>query len=122
MTDGYVFFSAKIAERLPPLYSQEGKGDDAIVYVKFFTPDSSWTWYATEYDPHQRLFFGFVVGWEAELGYFSLDELQNATGPFGMPVERDIGWKPETLREVMSRYSHVNDHFARKGAFNGPDD
>ena len=34
--------------RLPALYSQEGAGDNAIVYLKFFTPDAQWTWYALE--------------------------------------------------------------------------
>ena len=38
----------EIRDRLPPLYGQEGAGDDAIVYVKYFTPWTSWTWYITE--------------------------------------------------------------------------
>jgi len=43
----------EIAERLPPLYSQEEQGDQAIAQVKFFTPWTSWTWYVSEYDPGQ---------------------------------------------------------------------
>jgi len=35
-------------EKLPPLYAQEEKADDAIVYIKYFTPWSNWTWYVTE--------------------------------------------------------------------------
>ena len=35
---------------LPPLYSQ-GEVEDPTVWVKFFTPDSSWTWFATEGSP-----------------------------------------------------------------------
>jgi hypothetical protein len=35
---------AEIRAQLPTLYAQE-KIDDPIVYVKFFTPDSNWTWY-----------------------------------------------------------------------------
>jgi hypothetical protein len=31
-------------ERLPELYSGEDQGLDALALVKFFTPDSSWTW------------------------------------------------------------------------------
>lgn len=38
----------EILIKIPPLYSQESKGEDAIVYVKFFTPWSNWTWFATE--------------------------------------------------------------------------
>ncbi len=34
---------------LPPLRSQDGKDARQVpIVVKFFTPDSSWTWYATE--------------------------------------------------------------------------
>jgi len=36
-----------IRGKLPPLGSQDGKGGQVVVHVKFFTPDSSWTWYAT---------------------------------------------------------------------------
>ena len=31
-------------EKLPLLYSGEEKGLDTLAQVKFFTPDSSWTW------------------------------------------------------------------------------
>jgi len=111
--------------RLPPLCSQDGKGDAAIVCVKFFTPDSSWTWYVLEggpvYDADEGiakavgveanleetdfLFFGLVDGHEVELGYFSLAELATATGPLGLHIERDKFWKPKTLGEVRAEIS-----------------
>jgi hypothetical protein len=43
-----------IERLLPPLYSQEDKGDDAVAQIKFFTPWTGWTWYASEYDPAKR--------------------------------------------------------------------
>lgn len=86
-------------KNLPPLYSQE-KNPDPKVWVKFFTPWTSWTWYATEYDPEQRLFFGWVVGQEKELGYFSLDELEAVRGPAGMRIERDMYFRPQPLSDV----------------------
>ena len=70
-----------IRKALPPLYSQDGKGEAVIAHVKFFTPDSNWTWYATEFDPESGLFFGLVQGFEEELGSFSLAELESARGP-----------------------------------------
>ena len=82
---------------LPKLYSQEDKGEDAIVYVKFHCPVSDWEWYATEYDPIRRTFFGLVKGFETELGYFSLDEM--AAIPRGT-IEYDQHFKPMTLAEV----------------------
>jgi hypothetical protein len=86
-------------KRLPPLGSQEAKGMDAVVQVKFFTPDSNWTWYATEFDGDDT-FFGLVKGFESELGYFSLSELQSARGPMGLPVERDKFFKPTPLNQL----------------------
>ena len=89
----------KIEAALPPLYSQDGKGDEAIAHVKFFCPWNNWTWYATEYDPKTRTFFGLVIGFETELGYFSFDELQEIVGPVGLRIERDLYWDPSTLAE-----------------------
>lgn len=54
---------------LPPLYSTEHQGLHAIAPIKFFTPDSNWTWYPFEFDGND-LFFGLVSGFEVELGYF----------------------------------------------------
>ena len=90
----------ELEAKLPPLYSQDGKGDEAIALVKFFTPDSSWTWYATEYDPNERVFFGLVDGLEKELGYFSLDELESVRGPLGLRIERDIYFEPTRIKEL----------------------
>ena len=78
----------EILKKLPAL----DKGD-GTAHVKFFTPDSSWTWYATEFDG-KDLFFGLVHGHEKELGYFSLSELESVRGPFGLPIERDRYWNP----------------------------
>ena len=89
----------KIATALPPLGSQDGLGYDAIAHLKLFTPDSSWTWYVTEFDPEERLFFGLVIGFEQELGYFSLTELEALRGPLGLPIERDLHFQPKSLRD-----------------------
>src|SRR5690606_12204015 len=35
-------------ERLPKLYANESIGLEALAQVKFFTPSSNWTWYASE--------------------------------------------------------------------------
>jgi hypothetical protein len=87
---------------IPALYSQEGKGEDATVYAKFFTPDSNWTWLVLEYDGEDT-FFGLVKGFETEYGYFSFSELESSIGPMGLGVERDISFKPCTLKEARTR-------------------
>ena len=37
----------EVRASLPKLYAQDGT-TNPIVHVKYFTPDSNWTWYATE--------------------------------------------------------------------------
>ena len=88
-----------IRETLPPLCSQDGLGGKAIAYVKLFMPSNSWTFFVTEFDGRD-LFFGLVEGHEKELGYFSLSELQSVKGPLGLPIERDLYWRPQRLDQI----------------------
>lgn len=92
---------AETREKLPPLYNgEEKKGLEDLAQVKFFTPDSNWTWYASEFNG-EDIFFGLVSGMEVELGYFSLKELEEAKGPLGLPIERDLYFEPKTLKELQ---------------------
>ena len=102
-----ILLTKAIRRRLPPLYAKEEKGLEALAIVKFFTPDSSWTWYASEFDG-EDLFFGLAVGFEAELGYFRLSELQSVRGKLGLPVERDRFFTPTPLRVLLE--AHTRGH------------
>lgn len=96
--------TGELEKLFPPLCTTEKKNpEDITVIAKFFDPTGSWTWYATEYDPKERLFFGFVRGFENELGYFSLDELESVKGRFGLGIERDLHFGKHTLAEVMDK-------------------
>ena len=95
-----------IKAQLPPLYSQEHE-HDPMVYVKFFHPNSHWTWYATEYNPQERLFFGWVYGDFPELGYFSLAELEAVKDPLGMGIERDEHFTAMKLSEVKKLHPEM---------------
>ena len=90
--------TADLRTQLPQLYSQE-EVDDPKAIAKYFTPDSNWTWYATEFDGKDT-FFGLVDGSEWELGYFSLAELESVRGPFGLGVERDLWFEPTPISEL----------------------
>lgn len=90
----------ELERKLPPLYANENV-DDPVVIAKYFHPMSDWTWYATEYDPIERRFFGLVDGFEKELGYFSLDEMESVK-VHGLGIERDLYWTPKPLSEVMN--------------------
>lgn len=76
---------------------------DPVIIAKFFNPVGSWTWYATEYDPTERTFFGLVDGFEREWGYFSLDELQSLRLPMGLGIERDIYWNEVPVSKVTAK-------------------
>jgi hypothetical protein len=88
-----------LAADVPALYATDGDPDPAV-WAKFFTPDSSWTWHVTEYDPAERRCFGLVDGLDRELGYFSLAELERVRGPLGQRIERDIYYTSQPLSAV----------------------
>tara|TARA_R100001443_G_scaffold89519_1_gene96062 strand:+ start:11535 stop:11924 length:390 start_codon:yes stop_codon:yes gene_type:complete len=83
-----------------PFYSQEEKGLNAEIIVKFFDPTGSWTWYATEYDPENKIFYGYVSGFENEYGTFSLTELESVKGRFGLGIERDRHFENKKVRDI----------------------
>ena len=87
-----------LRQQLPPL-GATAKQDDPIAICKFFTPDSSWTWHAMEFDGTDT-FYGFVNGFEGEFGTFSLAELESVRGPLGLPVERDLYFKPTPFSKL----------------------
>ena len=86
---------------LPAQGSTIGQGENAIAQVKFFTPWSNWTWYAVEYNPEAKLFYGLVDGYDKEVGYFGLEELEDVIGPMGLKIERDRYFDPTPIKELM---------------------
>lgn len=81
-----------ILATLPPLYAQE-KSPDAIAYIRLFFSD--WVWYATEFDGEDT-FFGLVKGFAEELGYFSLEDIQDY-------AQVDQEFQPTPLSQLRSR-------------------
>src|SRR5262249_12321476 len=98
---GMNLLPVELRAQLPALYAQEGV-DDPIIHIKFFTPDSNWTWYVTEGsdEGEEFLFFGYVIGFAGEWGYFPLSELEAARGPLGLPIERDLHFNPAPWSQV----------------------
>jgi hypothetical protein len=78
--------------------------------VKLFTPDAGATWLLTEIDPEDAdCAFGLCdlgMG-EPELGYLSLAELSTLTGPLGLPVERDLGFRADKAISVYAREARL---------------
>ena len=83
--------------------------ENPVVIAKFFNPVGIGTWYATEYDPDTKVFFGRVDLHESEWGYFSKEELENVSLPFPwshksyfgeLGIERDIYFEPTQDSEL----------------------
>lgn len=76
-----------------PIGSQDGKGMDAEVVVKFFNPCGVGTWLITEGEKQENgdwLFFGYCHLFEWEWGYVTLSELESVRLPFGLSIEREL--------------------------------
>ena len=88
-----------------PLYSQDGKGMDSVVLVKYFNPVGAGTWLITEAEEQENgdyLLFGYchISCWE--WGYVMLSELQNLKLPFSLTIERDLYIrKGATVKELI---------------------
>jgi hypothetical protein len=86
----------ELEKQIPKIDPENGsKLAGRRVYAKYFHAFSHWTWYALEYDPDQKLFFGFVQGDFPEYGYFGLQELEKVK-VMGLGVERDKHWNNKT--------------------------
>lgn len=97
---------ADIKAKLPKLYAQDGKGENAIVYLKLFSPYLNETIYITEGQQEGEDFEFF--GWHSkdrELQYMSFNLLAAAAGMRGrLPLyERDRYFTPTTLRECKEK-------------------
>lgn len=68
------------------------RSKDHFPVAKLFTPDAGATWLLTELDHEDpTIAFGLCdlgLGFP-ELGYVSIEELEQVRGPLGLPIERD---------------------------------
>lgn len=89
-----------------PFYSQDGKGMDAEVLVKFFNPYGSGTGLITEaskQDDGDWMLFGYCHILDWEWGYLMLSDILNTkVRVFGteLPLERDM-YASGTVAELM---------------------
>ncbi len=89
---------AALIQSMPKTYEQDGKGDQAIAYLHYFT--SGCDWYITEKDmeAEQLQAFGLAnLGYGAELGYISIVEILEAG------AELDLHFTPKPLADLGSK-------------------
>ncbi|GHD99788.1 transposase [Defluviimonas sp. 20V17] len=90
-------------------YTAEEAGEDEpdfLPVVKLFTPDAGCTWLLTELDPEDNdIAFGLCdlgIGFP-ELGRVRISELEEVKGCLGLPVERDLHFRPKHTIAVYAR-------------------
>ena len=102
--DYFVDMLSKLGERIanmPKTYEQDGKGEQAIVNLHYFSGSADF--WITEKDSNpdgagQAQAFGLAdLGDGGELGYISISEL------IANHVELDLYWTPRTLAECRKR-------------------
>ncbi len=99
------YFKAKFVEmativaNMPKTYEQDGKGDNAIVYLHYFTAGADWFIYEKDIEAEQHQAFGLadIYGDGGELGYISIVELLEAG------AELDLHFTPITLYELKKK-------------------
>ena len=88
-----------LRDELPELYSQENN-PAPIAIVRFIDTLGSWSWYAVEFDG-ENTFFGLVLGFERELGYFSLSEFEEVNQAAGFSrIQRDKDFVPTPISKI----------------------
>ncbi|MFZ1700887.1 MAG: DUF2958 domain-containing protein [Pyrinomonadaceae bacterium] len=88
---------------LPAFRTQEFE-KDPLVYAVFFFPGSGWTWFVTEGQPEgdDFVFFGYVIGFESEWGYFTLRELEEVD-IHGMKIEKINDFVPTPISDLKKQ-------------------
>ena len=101
-----------LQKQIPKLYATDGGLiGDKMAYARYFHPMSSYTSYLLEYDPKEKLGFGLsTMGYEWELGYMSLEEMQSVK-VMGLGIERDIHFQPKSLHEIEELKDYIGENY-----------
>jgi hypothetical protein len=92
----------ELEKKIPRINPEDASPiEERRVYAKYFHPMSSWTWYVLQYDPKDKIFFGWVKGDFPEYGSFGLPELEEVEVR-GLKIERDLYWDDtKTIGQVI---------------------
>jgi len=116
-SEEWEFFADKIEDlrhiihTMPKVYEQDGKGEEAVVYLHYFELFRKFDYYITEKDtsPEQEQAFGMYSGRQcpATLGYIDITpKCQAKTSMKTDIMELDIYWTPKTIREIKEKENH----------------
>ena len=93
----------EVLTKLPALYTTERQDvENHLFLMRFYHPLSRSSWFAIEYDPEERLFFGWTDGDFQEWGYFSLLEMAFVNVQ-GVPIMWDVDFKATRFGELKPK-------------------
>ena len=89
---------AALIDAMPKTYEQDGKGEQAIISLHYFTGGCDWWITEKDCEPEQHQAFGYAdIGYGAEAGYISIVELM------GSQAELDLHFAPCTVAELVAK-------------------
>ena len=88
----------KLFKTMPRVYEQDGKGEEAIVYLHYFIGGADWFITERDLSDEQYQAYGLADLFRdgGEMGYISIQEIIESGG------ELDFHWTPKTLREAKA--------------------
>ena len=115
----------RASDNLPVTYPEDQTFAEIIAPVKLFHVDGPGTYWIIAYDPASRLVevAGQLGDGPADVGGMHIDDLIGIRGALGLPFERDLGYKPVTVAEILaaSRRGRQSPHVSVT-VVTGPDD
>ncbi len=86
-----------------------GKDMDQMVIARFHDPQGTLAFYVINQNPDDPdSIFGIVHRTQVELGFVSLQELENYQSSFGLGIVRDVFFMPTTARELWEKLNTLN--------------
>jgi hypothetical protein len=87
-------------ENLPGLDAQDDISDP-IAYRRYVSDVIGWQWFVIGYDSNEKIYYGYVKGWDDELGDFTDDDLNDAE------AYDDVNFEPIKLSEIDNKYPNT---------------
>lgn len=75
--------------------------DHVNAVYKFWLPDGFTAWYVAESDGHGTYFGVVSQNGQTELRHFTRAELDATHGVFGLAVELDLNYEPQTVQALL---------------------
>lgn len=106
---------------IPPIGSnQETPLEESRIWVRFFDPSSTWSWYVLEFDGREAFFGLIVTSGMAAIGQFTLTELSSLVhrdeGESEVRVRLDEEFEPVSVLELARSREAVRKLLGELGA------